>query len=173
MEDLIVEIDEREFNITYAKNEFSELKVNGNSYKIELLKKISDNIWSLSVNNRLYQIEFDLDTDGNATIYLDGLAFEANITNETKKLLKQFVKAAGGGNDSGIVPVKSPMPGMVVKIIAEEGQQVAKGDKIIIIEAMKMENALAAQSDGIIKNIKVSEAQAVEKNALLMEIHAQ
>ena len=66
--------------------------------------------------------------------------------------------------------VKAPMPGLVLRIIAKEGDTVKKGDGILVLEAMKMENVIKADGDGTIKRICVSEKQAVEKNTLLVEL---
>ena len=67
-------------------------------------------------------------------------------------------------------PVKAPMPGMVLKILVTPGQQINKGDGLIILEAMKMENILKATGPATVKTIKVSERTAVEKGAVLIEM---
>jgi len=59
-----------------------------------------------------------------------------------------------------------------VKILIEEGQTIHKGDKVIIVEAMKMENALQSSIDAVVKSIRVREGQPVEKDALLIELEA-
>ena len=67
-------------------------------------------------------------------------------------------------------PIKAPMPGMVLKILVEPGQKINKGDSLIILEAMKMENILKASAPGTVKSIKATEKTAVEKGAILIEI---
>lgn len=67
-------------------------------------------------------------------------------------------------------PVKAPMPGMILKILAEVGQQVEKGDRLLILEAMKMENVLKATHAGTVKAIRAVERTAVEKGAVLIEM---
>ncbi|MCB9045832.1 MAG: acetyl-CoA carboxylase biotin carboxyl carrier protein subunit [Chitinophagales bacterium] len=67
-------------------------------------------------------------------------------------------------------PVKAPMPGMILKIMVEPGQQIAKGDGLLILEAMKMENVLKAGADAKVKAINVQEKTAVEKGAILIEL---
>jgi biotin carboxyl carrier protein len=64
--------------------------------------------------------------------------------------------------------LKAPMPGLILKIEIEVGQTVKKGDGLIIIEAMKMENELKAHTSGIVKEIKVKPGQPVEKNQVLV-----
>jgi biotin carboxyl carrier protein len=67
-------------------------------------------------------------------------------------------------------PVKAPMPGMVLKILVTPGQQINKGDGLVILEAMKMENILKATASAIVKAIKVTEKMAVEKGTVLIEL---
>lgn len=67
-------------------------------------------------------------------------------------------------------PVKAPMPGMVLKILVTQGQQVNKGDGLVILEAMKMENILKATGPATVKAIKATERTAVEKGAVLIEL---
>lgn len=67
-------------------------------------------------------------------------------------------------------PVKAPMPGMILRVLVEPGQKVNKGDGLIVLEAMKMENQLKAAVPGTVKSIKVSERTAVEKGAVLIEM---
>jgi biotin carboxyl carrier protein len=65
--------------------------------------------------------------------------------------------------------LKAPMPGLILQIAVNEGDIVKKGDTLLILEAMKMENVLKAQGDGIIKKIAVNKGDRVEKNHLLIK----
>jgi biotin carboxyl carrier protein len=67
-------------------------------------------------------------------------------------------------------PIKAPMPGMVLKILVTPGQQINKGDGLVVLEAMKMENILKASANATVKAIKVSERTAVEKGTILIEL---
>jgi biotin carboxyl carrier protein len=67
-------------------------------------------------------------------------------------------------------PVKAPMPGMILKVLVEPGQQINKGDGLLILEAMKMENVLKAGTTATVKAIRVTERTAVEKGAVLIEL---
>ena len=64
--------------------------------------------------------------------------------------------------------LKAPMPGLVLDIEVREGEQVKKGDALLILEAMKMENVIKSPSDGVIKKIAVNKGEAVEKNQLIL-----
>ena len=67
-------------------------------------------------------------------------------------------------------PVRAPMPGMVLKILVEPGQEINKGDGLVILEAMKMENILKATGPARVKAVKVNERTAVEKGTVLIEL---
>lgn len=69
-----------------------------------------------------------------------------------------------------IEPVKAPMPGMILKVLVEPGQQINKGDGLLILEAMKMENVLKATGPATVKAIKINERTAVEKGTILVEL---
>lgn len=66
--------------------------------------------------------------------------------------------------------IKAPMPGLVLTIMAKEGQALKKGDPVLILEAMKMENVFKAPEDAVVKSIKIKAGQAVEKGAVLIEL---
>jgi biotin carboxyl carrier protein len=66
--------------------------------------------------------------------------------------------------------ITSPMPGLVLKVLVQEGESIHEGGPVIILEAMKMENVLNAPADGIVARLHVREKQNVEKNQLLVEL---
>ena len=66
--------------------------------------------------------------------------------------------------------IKAPMPGLVLEIAVTDGQEVSEGDKLLILEAMKMENSIMIQTSAIIKKVSVSAGQAVEKGQVLVEL---
>lgn len=69
-----------------------------------------------------------------------------------------------------IKDIKAPMPGMVLEINVEAGQEVTKDDQLLILEAMKMENVIKAPGDGIVKKIHIGKGNPVEKNQLMIEM---
>lgn len=66
--------------------------------------------------------------------------------------------------------IKAPMPGLVVDIRVISGQQIKKGDAVIVLEAMKMENILKASADAVVKGISVKKGSKVEKNEVLVTL---
>ncbi len=65
--------------------------------------------------------------------------------------------------------IKAPMPGLVLDILVKVGDVVAKGDSVLILEAMKMENVIKAEGDAVVKSIEITKGTPVEKNQILVE----
>jgi biotin carboxyl carrier protein len=72
-------------------------------------------------------------------------------------------------NNQKVNEVKAPMPGLVLNILVEPGQEISKGDGLFVLEAMKMENIIKSPTDAIVKSIEVEKGIAVEKNQVLVK----
>ena len=110
-------------------------------------------------------------TDGTGkkmTIEIDGETFHVDIKDELDQMLAKMGFDAVAGKQ--VREIRAPMPGLVLQIAVEDGQQVNEGDKILILEAMKMENSILVHADAVIKKIVVSAGQAVEKGQVLVEL---
>ncbi len=107
--------------------------------------------------------------DGGLRIFLEGRELNAVAYDERTEALRRIIGAgAAPGRRAG--EVRAPMPGLVVKLLAEEGQRVTRGQGVIVVEAMKMENEIPAPIEGTVREIKVQPGQAVDKNELLLTV---
>lgn len=95
-----------------------------------------------------------------------GERFEAQVLDERTAHIRSLVGA--GAPPSGPVALKAPMPGMVMRVHVEAGQEVAAGGSLVTLEAMKMENDLRAQAPGLVKTVHVAPGQVVEKGEVLL-----
>lgn len=98
---------------------------------------------------------------------INGEKFTVHIADLYDRLIQQLGLSVGASQKSN--QVKAPMPGLVLSVSVEAGQQVAKGDPLLILEAMKMENVIKAAGDGAIKAVHVVQGAAVDKGQLLIE----
>lgn len=137
-----------EVDIQHQPNGMISILYNGKSYTA-LLEKIDKKEKELTVhiNGQVHKVTIREDID----LLLSKMGLD----------LKAMQKAE---------PVKAPMPGMILKVLVEPGQQINKGDGLLILEAMKMENVLKASGPATVKAIKVAEKTAVEKGAVLIEL---
>jgi biotin carboxyl carrier protein len=99
--------------------------------------------------------------DHTWSVDIYGSTHEVDVQDPRRKAL-----CLAGGVEQGLL--KTAMPGRVVRILVAEGQSVSKGDSIIVVEAMKMENEMKAPTEGVIAGIYVSEGQAVEAGTALI-----
>ena len=109
---------------------------------------------------------------GGFDLLVGGAGFEASVGDERSERLKRLARAGmrKGGHDGEI---RAPMPGLVVKINATVGERVAKGQKVIVVEAMKMENEVASPVEGVVEKVMFEAGRAVGKGDVLMVIAAR
>ncbi len=121
---------------------------NGESMNLEVL--VSD------AKNKKHQLK------------INGKVVDVQLEDKYDELLKKLGMDASSSQKIG--DLKAPMPGLVVNIPVSEGDVIKKGDVLLILEAMKMENALKAVADATVKKIMVKTGQAVEKNQVLIQL---
>ena len=105
---------------------------------------------------------------GRYTLRLDGWRIEALALDERARAIRDLT--ARQSATAGPLPVRAPMPGMIVKVHVQPGDIVSPGQGVIAMEAMKMENELRATTAGTVKAVLVQAGQAVEKGAVLVEL---
>ena len=129
-------------------------KINGAEYKCAV-EEIEAGKTNVTVNGKVYTVE----------------------TEAAKPVEKPAAKPAAAPAKPAAAPaapkaealqVKSPLPGSVIKVLVSEGQAVKKGDTLLTLESMKMENAIMAEADGTVKQIAVSAGQNVMQDDLLI-----
>lgn len=130
------------------------------------VKSINPNQFLVYQNDKIFEIDILENTADFYKLKIDGVIMDAEVINHQKQLLKDL--GMGDLEEDIIDEIKSPMPGTILEIICKKGQTVVKGDPLIILEAMKMENIIKSPTSGIIQEIKVEIGQSVEKNQSLV-----
>lgn len=137
--------------------------------KADFIKK-NPTEFNLIRNNRSVNAKL-LESDINGKdvkIEVDGEAFELVIKDELDQMLDKM--GFSTVSSKHIKEIKAPMPGLVLEVAVKEGQEVEEGEKILILEAMKMENSIMIHANARIKRIAVSAGQAVDKGQVLVEL---
>ncbi len=130
----------------------------GKAYRFEMLEK-RDGTMVIQGERRFKAVSSSPNRDGETIVMC--LGSEAIISDAGKKLKKA---AHGAGS------LLSPMPGKIFKIMKEVGSPVAKGETILILEAMKMEHAIRADKDGMVKKIIFKTGELVQGGVILAEV---
>lgn len=141
-----------------------KFKINGAEYKcaVEELEAGKTNV---TVNGKVYTVETE------APKKVEAPAPKATPAPAPKPAEPAAPKAEApkpAAPAAGGVQVKSPLPGSVIKVLVSEGQAVKKGDTLLTLESMKMENAIMAEADGTVKQIAVTPGQNVMQDDLLI-----
>lgn len=142
--------------------------VNGHFTEISMIKE-GQGYFHVLKNNVSYRVEV-LKTDiaeKKVTLRINGKTLTLQVQDSFDQLLNQM--GLGGMSTRKVNDLKSPMPGLVIDIPVQEGQSVAAGEPLIILEAMKMENILKAPANVSVKKVLVQKGKAVEKNEVLIQ----
>ncbi len=168
------------YYITYPKgeeHEVSVLETNGTHSKVALNGKIVEldlallkhelHVHSGNISRRIF-IDQGID---NWDVASHDFRFQTHIENERERLTSLSHKASGASAKGAMI--KSPMPGRILKILLNEGDEVHQGQAVIIVEAMKMENELFSEINGNIKKIFVQVGATVDNGTKLVEIRTK
>ena len=141
------------------------VSVDGNEFIVDG-KKTGRTNFSLIVDNRSFEIEVD-NTEDEYRVLVDGRSYHMTLVDERR------MRVGVNQTDAqlqGRQKISVPMPGKVIAVLVAEGDQVEKGQGLVIVEAMKMENEVRAAVAGKVKEIRVAPGQAVESGELLVEL---
>ncbi|MFP5080762.1 acetyl-CoA carboxylase biotin carboxyl carrier protein subunit [Pedobacter sp. JCM 36344] len=124
---------------------------------------------SVIYNNKSFNVELIEENRSEKTLVLkvNRNIYHLAIEDQYDQLLKQL--GLDYSKTKKVAEVKAPMPGLVLKILVVQEQRVVKGDNLLVLEAMKMENMIKSPTDGIIKRILINIGDKTEKNAVLIE----
>jgi biotin carboxyl carrier protein len=143
------------------------VSLNGQVFEIDFQSVQNQPVYSMLMDGISYEA-YVSENDGNWEVMLRGDLYTAQVEDEREKRLKA---AAGAGvAASGEYHLKAPMPGLIVKVPVEEGQEVSKGDVLVILESMKMQNELRSPKDGRIARVRVKMGDSVEQKQTLLSV---
>ncbi|MBL7191024.1 biotin/lipoyl-binding protein [bacterium] len=143
-----------------------EIEIDGIRYQCHSAE-IDKNTVSILLEGKVYLFRIIPNGSGYLINWRGG-EYELEMEDERTRMMNKFMGGGTAVKSRGMI--KAPMPGLVVKILVEEGQEVKKGAPVIVVEAMKMENEIVSPVNGIVKEIKVDERQVVEKGETLIII---
>lgn len=139
-------------------------KINGTLYKVGI-GDIDHGVAEVQVNGTPYKVEIEDNKVAAVKVAAPKAAAAPRTATGEKVIAKPSPKAAGSGS-----PVKAPLPGVVLDILVQVGQEVKASDTVVNLEAMKMENSIKAGVDGKVASIAVSKGDSVLEGAVLLTI---
>ena len=145
-----------------------DLLINGSLANYDLIKESATKFHMIK-DNKSYNLEVleSNNAQKEFIIKVNGNEYELKATDKYDELLSKMGIYRGAA--AKVNELKAPMPGLVFDIKVEVGQEVAEGEPLMILEAMKMENVLKSPADVVIKSIEIKKQEAVEKNQVLIK----
>ena len=160
-----VDIDKNQYQVTKDKDVFS---VNGSTLDWDI-KKIEDRTYHIIKDGKSYSLEL-------ISVNYEEKSLQVKLDHKVTTLIIKdrydlLLEKLGMNNTAShkIIDIKAPMPGLIFDIKVQVGDLVKKGDPVLVLEAMKMENILKSPGDGEVKEIKVKKGASVEKNQVLIQ----
>ena len=161
----ITTIDDKQFVVEIIDEK--HVSVDGKVYEIDFESVAGQPVYSLIVDGRSHE-SYIYQGDDNWQVLMRGRLYPVQVEDECEKRLRA---AAGGGiAETGEYHLRAPMPGLVVAIPVAEGQPVKRGEVILILESMKMQNELKAPRDGTIGRLRVRPGETVEQKQTLLSL---
>ncbi len=161
----ITTIDQKDFLIDVIDEQ--HVQIDGVPFEVDFDSVGNQPVYSLILNGVSYEAYVYSEGD-SWQVLLQGRLYTVVVEDEREKRLR----AAAGGKvaDRGEYHLKAPMPGLVIAIPVKEGDKVKKGDVLLILESMKMQNELKSPRDGVVARLRISTGESVEQNQTLMSV---
>lgn len=145
----------------------TRISVNGEIFEVDFRSPAGQPVFSLLVSGRSFEAYVSPNDDA-WQVLLYGDLYDVTVEDERERRLR--VANDSQVSDSGAFQLKAPMPGLVVDIPVAEGQEVAQGDVLVILESMKMQNELRSPKDGVVSGITVNNGDNVEQKQLILSV---
>lgn len=148
-------------------NDDRHVTIDGVTYEVDFESVGGQPVYSLILNGRSYEA-FVYPTEADWQVLIRGDLYVAGVEDEREQRLR--ARAGGGAPPSGEFTLKAPMPGLVVAVPVTEGQAVRKGENLLILESMKMQNELKSPRDGTVTRVRVNPGDSINQNQPLMTL---
>jgi len=151
------------------KAKIGEEKIELNTATLEQLNVVptSEGQYHILYESKSYHAQIENQGDKEFEVILNGNKYQIAFSDEYDQLIDKMGLTIA--NSDKVTDIKAPMPGLVLSVEVEKGQEVTKGEALLILEAMKMENVIKSPGEGVVKSINVDKGKAVEKGAVLIE----
>jgi biotin carboxyl carrier protein len=150
-------------------NDDKRVFVDGVEYAVDFGSVAGQPVYSLLLDGRSYEAYVYQDEDSDDwQVLLSGDLYTLQVEDEREKRLR--AQAGGVAASTGEFNLKAPMPGLIVDVAVAEGQAVKKGDILVILESMKMQNELKCPMEGTVTRVRAKVGESVEHNQVLLTV---
>ena len=160
-------VNEALFEVNFSDDKGQKGTINGKDFSMDMVQL--GIVYHLIHENQSYTLEVvDFQKEEKiCVVKVNNSEYTVTLEDRFDSLLHQL--GMDNMNSQQVNELKAPMPGLVLDILVEVGTTVTKGDGLLILEAMKMENIIKSPTDGVIKSVEVEKTNAVEENQVLIK----
>lgn len=148
-------------------NEAGQISADGQVLEVNFQSIADQPVYSMLLNGESFEANV-FTGERTVEVLLRGHYFQVAVEDERQKRLREV--SGGSQVKEGEFSLAAPMPGLVVAVPVEEGQPVAKGENLVILESMKMQNELKAPRDGTVSAVRVKAGDSVNQNQVLVTL---
>jgi glutaconyl-CoA/methylmalonyl-CoA decarboxylase subunit gamma len=167
MTELVAYVNKKVQKIEFSND--SIIRINSKNIQFNLVF-LDNKTCLLKIGNKFFETTAQKLDDEKYLITVNGIIFEIEVHTALQERARKLLEAGNSSNHK--LEVKAPMPGMILKVKKQVGEEVFSGESIIILEAMKMENELRSPVSGKLKEVFVKEGSPVEKGIKLFSIES-
>ena len=160
-----IKVSGKDFFIQFSGDDKKTGTLNDKDFGWDV-SRVSENVYHVIKDNRSFNVEILEAEEGQQRIKVNGNLYETETIDKFDALLKKLGMEKGGAGK--VNELKAPMPGLVLEISVEVGQAVTKGDRLLVLEAMKMENVIKSPTDATVASIEINKGETVEKNQVMI-----
>lgn len=162
-----VQVNKKEFNIEFDNKSNKKGKIDEDNFDLDLIE-IKENSYHVLFDEKSYNVEVSNinEVAKEVIVTVNNMKHKVRVKNEFDNMLKKL--GFQNVDNLKVKNLKAPMPGLVVEILVNEGDNIKKGENIVVLEAMKMENNLKATDNVKIKKVITEKGKSVEKNDILI-----
>ena len=144
-----------------------QISLDGKDFQAEIKEVHADGrIKTLIINSKVIPVDIQKQADGSPqTVFLKGIPFEVNVEKVTSLPVKPKTPKKNICGD-----IRATLPGQILDILIQPGEAVKKGQPLLILESMKMENEMLSPKEGIVKKIMVEVGQIVMKEEVMIQV---
>lgn len=143
-------------------------RIDGEAAEVDLAHVEGTEVRHLLLDGDSHRIVAGKGPGGKWVLHLRGRRYVVEAVDERTRTIREMTGTGAG--PVGPLPVRASMPGLVVKVEVQEGDRVAEGQGVVIVEAMKMENELKVEAPGVVAQVHVAPGDTVEKDQILIDL---
>jgi len=161
----VTTINEQEFTVEVLDDH--RILINDQVYQIDFDPVSDQPVYSLLIDGKSYEA-YVYPTEDSWQVILHGNQYAAEVEDERERRLRSAATRSAFAGDE--FHLKAPMPGLVIMVAVDEGQEVQEGDMLVILESMKMQNELKSPRNGVISRVRIKAGDSVEQRQVLLNV---